>query len=201
MRHLLFQKSCKVVHNRIKSLKKATIENLLYAMGALYILNLYYKEQRIDIGRVYQSDHTFDNRVGSNIFSACYYNATTLSIQPHMGDHCIKSESEDKLDKAIYIIKFDDESFKKWHENICLDNTITKKRFDASPQISKFLDEHPEYIGKSIHEICIAAGGNSLVEQIECFNHTTTNNEKVRREAILNKQSQIYPELFPLSTQ
>jgi hypothetical protein len=34
-----------VKHDRINSLKKASIENLIHAMGALYLLNLYYKDE------------------------------------------------------------------------------------------------------------------------------------------------------------
>lgn len=190
-----------VKHNRIKSLKKATIENLLYAMGALYILNLYYKDQKIDIGRVYQSDHDFDNRVGSNIFSVCCYRATTLSMSPHMGDHCIVTEHGDELNKAIYIIKYDDKSFKEMHKSICLDTIITEQRFSSSIQISEFLNEHSEYIGKSIKEISMAAGGYSLLDQIMCVQHTMNDNKNIRLEAMLNKQVQIYPELFSLSSQ
>ena len=43
-----------------KTLKKASVENLLHALGALYILNLYYTDERTDIDRVYLSDHDFD---------------------------------------------------------------------------------------------------------------------------------------------
>lgn len=42
-----------VKHNRKSSLKMASIENLLHAMGALYILNLYYRNDTFSIGRVY----------------------------------------------------------------------------------------------------------------------------------------------------
>ena len=41
-----------VKHDKRGSLKKASIENLLHAMGALYILNLYYQDEKIDLGRI-----------------------------------------------------------------------------------------------------------------------------------------------------
>lgn len=185
-----------VKHNRIKSLKKATIENLLHAMGALYILNLYYKDERIDIGRVYLSDHDFDSRVGSNVFSACCCSATMLSMSPHMDDSCIKSELGDKLNKSIYIIKYSDKSFEEMHKDFCLDSEITEQRFLASPQIKQFLSEHPESAGKTVNEICMDAGGMDLLRQIICFQNTT-NRKDVRMEAMLNKHLGIYPELFP----
>jgi len=78
-----------VKHDRRNSLKKASIENLLHALGALYILNLYSRDERTDIGRVYLNDHNFDSRVGSEIFSAHYCRATGLSMRPNMNDNCI----------------------------------------------------------------------------------------------------------------
>lgn len=187
-----------IKHNRIKSLKKATIENLLYAMGALYILYLYYKNERIDIGRIYLSDHDFDSRVGSNIFSAGYCSATMLSMSPHMDDSCIDSELGDKLNKSIYVIKYTDKSFEEMHKDFCLDAEITEQRFLASSKIKQFLSEHPECTGKTINEICMDAGGIDLFKQIICFQNRQKRKD-VRKEAMLNKHSGIYPELFPLS--
>lgn len=185
-----------VKHDRRNSLKKASIENLLHALGALYILNLYYRDERTDNGRVYLSDHNFDNRAGSEIFSAHYCRATCLLMKPNMNDSCIDSLLGDELEKSIYIIKYDDESFKEMHKNFCLDYPITLERFKKSTEINKFLTKHPEYRGKSINEICIAAGGENLLMRIVCFQHTMQE-KNTRMEAMLNKHSGIYPELFP----
>lgn len=186
-----------VKHDRRNSLKKASIENLLHALGALYILNLYYRDERTDIGRVYLSDHNFDNRAGSEIFSAHYCHATCLSMSPHMDDSCIDPLLGDELEKSIYIIKYDDKSFKEMHKNFCLDNQITIERFKKSAEINKFLTEHPEYSEKSINKICMAAGGENLLTRIVCFQHTMQEKD-TRMEAMLNKHSGIYPELSPL---
>ena len=186
-----------VKHDRRNSLKKASIENLLQALGALYILNLYYRDERTDIGRVYLSDHSFDNRAGSEIFSAYYCCATSLSISQNMNDSCINPPLGDELEKSIYITKYDDKSFKEIHKNFCLDRQITLKRFEKSTEIKKFLTEPPEYSEKSVNEICIAAGGMDLLTRIVCFQHTMQGKD-TRMEAMLNKHSGIYPELSPL---
>ena len=93
-----------IKHDRRYSLEKASIENLLYALGALYILNLYYRDERTDIGRVYLNDHNFDNRVGSEVFSAHYCKATGLSMNLNMNDSCISPPLGDELEKSIYAI-------------------------------------------------------------------------------------------------
>ncbi len=189
-----------VKHDRRNSLKKATIENLLHAMGALYILNLYYMDERTDIGRVYLSDHNFDNRAGSEIFSAHCCHATCIAMAYHMDDSCISPPLGDELERSIYIIKYDDKSFREMHKNFCLDFQITEQRFNNSPEIAKFLSEHPEYKDKSINEICLAAGGDSLLMRIVCMQHSM-GERSTRMEALLNKHSGIYPELLPPTTQ
>lgn len=186
-----------VKHDRRNSLKKANIENLLYALGALYILNLYYRDERTDIGRVYLNENNFDSRIGSEIFSAHYCKATSLSMNLNMNDSCIIPSLGDELEKSIYVIKYDDKSFKEMHKNYCLDNQITIRQFHQSSEIKKFLAEHPEYNEKNIGEICLAAGGVNLFKRIVCSNHMIQD-KTARTEAVLNKHSGIYPELFPL---
>lgn len=185
-----------IKHDRKNSLKKATIKNLLHALGSLYILNLYYRDERNDIGRAYLSERSFDNRAGSEIFSAYYCKATGLLMNITMNDSCISPSLDDELYKSIYIIKYDDKSFKEMHKNYCLDNKITMERFKKSPEIKIFLDNHPEYCQKSVNEICMAAGGTDLLRRIFCFQHAMKE-KGTRMEVILNKHSGIYPELLP----
>lgn len=184
-----------IKHDRRNSLKKATIENLLYALGSLYILNLYYLDDRQDIGRVYLSDHQFDSRVGSDVFSAHYCSATGLSMSCIMDDSCINPPiSEDELNRSIYIVKYDDKSYGEMHKSFCLDSQITEKAFNSLPEIAKFIFENPEYRNKSINEICMAAGGESFLLRIVSMKHSM-NVRNMRIEAVLNKHTSIYPTL------
>lgn len=180
-----------VKHNRKSSLKMACIENLLHSMGALYILNLYYKNKTFSIGRVYKTNNEFDNRVGSDIFSVFTYSATELEMSPSMDDSCIYKQPDNDLDKTIYIIKYDDESFNEMHENYIKDNEVTLNNFKNSSEIAKFLRENPDYKIKTINETCMDAGGVNLLTKIFSFSHTRRNDTKT--EAIINKHSNIYP--------
>lgn len=189
-----------VKHDRKNSLNKANIKNLLHALGALYILNLYYRDEKTDLGRINQNENSFDNRAGSDIFSAHYCSATMLLMDTTMDDSHINPSLDDELYKSIYIIKYDDKSFKEMHKNYCLDNKITMERFHKSTEIKKFLSEHPEYIKKSVNEICMAAGGGNLLTRIFCFRHTKQERAS-RLEVILNKHSGIYPQLLPVEHQ
>lgn len=186
-----------VKHSRKVSLKKATIENLLHAMGSLYILNLYYRDEIFDIGRVYMGTSEFDNCVGSDIFSVFTFNATTLAMAQYMNDSCISELQNNNFDKSIYIVKYDDKSFKEMHESFCKDNIITLSNFENSPEIAKFLSENPSYTLESINKTCIDAGGINLLTKIMSFTHTMKNRD-AKTEAIINKHTNIYPELLPI---
>ena len=184
-----------VKHDRYKSLNKATIWNLLQALGALYILNLYYGYEKTDIGRVYLCDRSFDNRVGSEIFSSEYYSATVLEMSlSTMNDSNIIGLSDESLDKAVFIVKYDDKSFEKMHRDYCLDQRVTIERFNQSDEIADFLSSHPEYREKSVNEICMAAGGEKLLRAILCLDHALRDKD-LRLEAVVNKHGPIYPEV------
>ena len=183
-------------HDRRNSLKQASIENLLQAMGALYILNLYYKDERYPIGRVYMGTQEFDNRAGSEIFSAACYHATMLSMAEHMDDTNIDEGIAKNLDAAIFIEKYDDSSFRMMHKNFCKDLEIVQRNFDNSKEIQDFLKKHPEYTVESINKTCLDAGGIQLLQNIIQMPHTM-NEKGATTEAVLNKHTNIYPELFP----
>lgn len=189
-----------VKHSRKSSLKMASIENLLHAMGALYILNLYYRDETFDIGRVYMGTNEFDNRVGSDVFSIFIYKATLLSMSPCMDDSCITQQKDNDLDKSIYIIKYDDKSFKEMHESFCNDNEIALNNFNSSPEIAKFLKENPNYKVESINKTCMDAGGVNLFTKIISFSHTR-NSRDTKTEAVINKHIGIYPTLSSLENE
>lgn len=186
-----------VKHDRRNSLKKANIGNLIQVMGALFLLNLYYKEERTDMGRFYMNEREFDTRAGSDMFSVFCFETTGVSLSSHVDDSCIWTLSDSELEKNVYIQKYDDESFKEMHKSYCLDAKITEDNFNKSKKIAKFLEEHPEYKDKSINEICLEAGGQNLLFQIVCLQHSLQNKD-MRKEVIINKHENIYPELFPL---
>ena len=79
-----------VKHNRIKELQRGNIWNLLLALGALYILNLYYSDETyeyIDEGKVIISNLSF----GSQLFSTLKpYTGVSLHEPINSGEYCKK---------------------------------------------------------------------------------------------------------------
>ncbi len=183
-----------IKHDRKNSLTKANICNLIHSMGALYILNLYYKDDIVDIGRVYLNDINFDCRAGSEIFSTSTVRATSLSMSKDMNDSNIQGLSESDLEKSIFIIKYDDKSFIEMHENYLKDLKITEQNFMNSKEIQTCLENYPELQLKSIHQACFEIGGIGLLNRIVCSKHAMQLKNH-RMEAKLNKHKNIYPKV------
>lgn len=85
-----------VKHNRRTSLKNANLKNLIYAMAALYILNIYYKDTVFDIGNDIKGN-SFDTSCGSMIFSVFLHSNSGVNI-----DSLIKKQ--ENFDEFIYLI-------------------------------------------------------------------------------------------------
>ena len=122
-----------VKHDRRNSLKKGNIENLLNALGALFILNVYYRDESFSLGRIFSAD-SFDSRLGSGIFSVFVAHAEKISIGNDVSDDNIESAVKNELDHSIYVQKYKDESFRKIHKEIVTANlniipkTLTQQR-------------------------------------------------------------------------
>lgn len=99
-----------VKHNRLKNFDtKATLHFLLHALAALFILNIYYKnEEKIPTGK---SKNLPNINFGSDIFSIY----TTIK----MPDKCTGAVLQNLEDqKALYIIKVAEEPYKKYLEEV-----------------------------------------------------------------------------------
>lgn len=85
-----------IKHNRRTSLDKASLKNLIQAMAALYILNLYYKDTVFELGNDGKGN-TFDTSCGSGVFSVFLHLGNGVNI-----DSLIKKQ--ENFDEFIYLI-------------------------------------------------------------------------------------------------
>lgn len=110
-----------IKHDRVNSIKKANIKNLLLTIGALYILNLYYSGRKYTRKQSDIAKNDFDLRLNSNIFSVKYFDATKIR-----GDRNKKiSFDVDEITvrkECIYIKKHSDEWVKKISDSFVNNN-------------------------------------------------------------------------------
>lgn len=180
-------------HNRYENLKLATVGNLLSALGALYLLNVYYKDEKFRIGKL-KADHLeFKNELGSSIFLVEFYQAHLFEWGENGGK--MRALAGDDLDASAYIIKYEDSDYERMYHYWCLDQRWEKKNFEANDRIKNYLSRHPEDKDKTIKEICLLAdnGKDNLYKQIKFDVFVTSSYGDTVLEAVLNEAQDIYP--------
>lgn len=98
-------------HNRTQSMEKATVINLLNALGALYILNLYYRNDVFWDNVPIEGKEEY--RTHSKIFSPFIYEVPGTLPE---SDEILKSRTDTPFDECIYLKKYTDESAMKIRE-------------------------------------------------------------------------------------
>jgi len=131
-------------HDRYGSLKQGTIENLLNALGALYILNIYYADDNFTVGIIGYGNLNFKSQYESMVFTPGGVGAYTLKFQEKADDSCIVWDSDDNLEAAVYIGKYSDDVFRTRHFDWCVDRRWAEKRFKSDEKIQQYLKTHPE---------------------------------------------------------
>ena len=187
-----------IKHDRNHSIKYATIENLLNSLGALYILNLFYKNETI---RLYDwaKDSKSNVRANSIIFSVCIYHATKINMNLNMGDNSIIRFASEDMDESIYIVKIDDDSFKDMFRKYKEDYEYGLKVFCSDEGFKKFKYEYMQGCGeifrnKTKVQVAKLWGDVNIVTQYSnhsCFDIF----RNVKCEAVLNLNMNIYPQL------
>ena len=109
----------KIKHNRAQENKIASVENLLNALGALYILNLYYRDEAFWSETPIKDRREFSSN--SDIFTPFVGDATHIYMSVEMGDDHMDELINPTLDESIYIEKILDSAFESIHEARCAD--------------------------------------------------------------------------------
>lgn len=181
-------------HDRYGALKKwGNIECLINALGALYLLNLYFKDT---VYQLKEGLESFDARVDSDVFSVFTFDASNFTMSPgKMDDSCIRKKPEDCLERAAYIIKCTDEHFLNLHEAIKKDDEEMRKKIINSPKVLQYFREHPEYKPDSLMNILVDAIGKEGLGQFISTKNFMPQLRVKKLEAVINKHRNIYPTL------
>lgn len=117
-----------VKHDRSSSLTKGNIKNLLRALGALFILNTYYKDDEYNLKNDSNAT-TFPINLGSDIFS--------IKLHKWIGyDSEYNYKKDYDFDECIYVIKNTENSIEKFRK-------ATKEMYNK--QLDLFYN-HPKFI-------------------------------------------------------
>lgn len=92
-----------VKHNRSKNYQQGNIKNCLHALAALYVLNIYYKDEIIEFNSINELN-SFDQSLGSDIFSVL------ISKSNSFNGKIIIDE------RSIYCINYTKTFTEKWNQ-------------------------------------------------------------------------------------
>ena len=171
-----------VKHNRVDNLNKGSIKNLIRALAALYILNIYFKDDIYDLGKDSKANNLSAN-MGSDLFA--------IKIHKWAGyDGEWKYIKREDFDECIYLTKWKKDSVEKVNE-------ATQQMHKASME---FLMRHPKFLEWSKTNKIEDYRGTNLawdvlgqdiyIEMIgQASNETMEVHKSIEYEAIINKIS------------
>ncbi len=159
-----------VKHNRVRELKRGNLKHFLRALAALYILNLYFKDEKVNFitpGKDQFQDFSF----GSQIFSVLKPN----NISSFSADGTYPKGSD--FEKHIYVAIPDNEKYQEIVELLNDNNNIVQQTLidelkmgisngAISPDqdsISKFLSERRPSISNEVYRRGASTMGKKLM--------------------------------------
>ncbi|PKO98140.1 MAG: hypothetical protein CVU13_11505 [Bacteroidetes bacterium HGW-Bacteroidetes-8] len=174
-----------IKHNRETSLPKANLKHLVRALAALFVLNLYYRDNSYWLDKD-SSGTKFDSSLGSSLFSI------KLHVRDGISADIVYSKNAD-FDECIYILKPTDDTRTAVQQELKVLNEKTAERTKTNiiDQLSKQLK------GIQISHEEMPSTIRALAEKIKIENmqHVARENglvlkkvfENLKYEAILNK--------------
>ena len=190
-----------VKHNRTFNLSKGNIKNLLRAMGALYLLNLYYRADIFDV---------FENN--STIFADSLSELFNIKVHNWIGDSNTKESYVKQIDfeECTFLIKWTNEYKKQWSEFVSEQGKSLKDMIFNHPRVKQHISDNLTDNGKlkepeftifiqnreylTLFDMKKEYGDMIHSAMLEASNKTSFNvNQKAQYEAVLNMNQQIYP--------
>lgn len=169
-------------HDRAKSLKFGSIKYLFDVMAALFILNIYYKDECYDLERDSKASN-FPISLWSEIFAIKLHKLISYDGN---GTY-IKSK---EFEECIYFTKWTEKTHKIYNETMI---EMQKKRielFNKHPKFLKFIKENDikQYEWNNlIRDVLWKEDFIRNIQQASAFANTTQAIKQIEYEAILNK--------------
>lgn len=169
-----------IKHNRIEFLSKGCLKNLLCALAALYLLNVYNLDERISLG-YYLQKQKVDWSLGSSLFSVLVHPCHSISFT--------YDEQYNKLDdfaSYVYIEKEIESSFPaKIDEYKKVEKEINKDHINA---LNSYLAKYPETEISELKNVAMKIKIDIIKKHSESLSKVFS---KVKIEAVLNKNQDV----------
>ena len=178
-------------HNRAQSITKANVENLLGALGALYILNLYHRDYSFWYGVPIEGREEYQPH--SKIFSP-FVCDVSYHLPLSNDAELFKSRTNISPDESIYVKKYTEEAAISIRDLLYSCGLSLWLQTVTSDEFLRYKQEHPDAQPTIDFDFMEKIGLNSS-KMIKNINVRNIPPEVYRqKEIVLNKSQQIYPE-------
>jgi len=169
-----------VKHDRANNLRKGNLKNLIRAMAALFILNLYYKNDKFELEK---NQKTTPSNMGSDIFD--------IKIHQYSGyDGTHKYMKKEDFDECVYLTKQTDASEEIWKNAIKNMNNENIEFFKKHPKFLQAIKEDPNLLAnfKGNNLMWDILGKDEYMRMVGTSQYLLQEaSSKTKDEAILNK--------------
>jgi len=179
-------------HDRANSLHLGSIYYLFRIMAALFVLNIYFKDQQFDLEKDSRAVD-FPNSLGSNIFSIKLHVSNAISVSSNG-----KYLKNDSFDESLYFSRATIDSLQS-----VIDAHVQRDRQCTASQIAVAMERGYTNLAKELSEgntsliklLCAKFGEEEYIEIVKISNKetwplqrtTTELTKKMKYEALLNK--------------
>lgn len=180
-----------VKHNRSQNLSNGNLKNLIRALAALYLLNIYHRnEDKFDIGCL-NNKKSFDSSLGSELFSIKMSRVDFL-------DSTGEVDYAKDYDEAVYFEKYKDEEYKKIVSAAKEDDEKINNILFNSSEWKTFNVKNPNYSFKDKFswDVWRDVGGEDFMKRLASIRQRSVSlHFSATKEIVLNKNSEIYTEI------
>lgn len=177
-----------IKHNRVKNLSKGNLKNFTRALAALFLLNVYYKNDTFDLDNNTTATN-FDNSLGSSIFSIKIHKNNGISIDTDYKINedfveCVyfqKPTDETRITAQQTLREFNNKITDKFNKNLHteLEKHFENKEFSTSQEST---EEIKEFADKLRMDYTIQLAKENAMAINNAFS-------KLKYEGILNKNN------------
>ena len=177
-----------VKHDRTNNLEHATVANVVSALAALYLLNIYYRDEQI---RPQNNGPTVavDTSLGSDVFR--------VLVTSKIPDMILAEKEDDGYDKFTYLAVMSDDLCESINQAIENDNKIANQILESSVQTYLDLGNKLSGNAKDRYELAMEVGGTELLKRLARQQTRLQLYFNSRRICVLNKNQPVYGKPLP----
>lgn len=166
---------------------------MIQALGALYILNVYYSATEVELGITNTPQQDFDSGLGSDIFSVSVIDAT---VQVEIGtggtDEAIANEIREQFKETIYILRYTNNSWSYINEILKDEQQELREALAHSIKFQEYVKTGKAKKESNLFQMVSEFLGADYMRKHGSLSRTDRALSHAQKEAVIYKKQPIY---------